>query len=95
MREQACELTLQKNEGDDRTDPEERNAHRELEVLTTTIAPRSTHALRTRNTERRISPKWGTNDQTKRSARHSMPSSLGGPIYPSSAEEATTAGLAR
>jgi hypothetical protein len=94
-RQQARELTLQQNESNDHGDREERDAHGELEIRTTTIARGPNHVLRTRDTERRISPKWGTNDQTKRSARHSMPSSLGGPMYPSSADDATTAGLAR
>jgi hypothetical protein len=34
-------------------------------------------------------------DYTKRSAFHSMPSSLGGPMYPRSADAATTDGEAR
>ena len=93
--EQARELILKENERDDDRDPQEHDAHHELEVLGTAIAWRATHTLRTRRPSRRVSPEWGTNDQTKRSGFHSMPSSLGGPIYPSSAEEATTAGLAR
>ena len=46
--EQARELILKENERDDDGDPQEHDAHHELEVLGTAIAWRPTHTLRTR-----------------------------------------------
>ncbi len=50
--EEARELILKENERDDHSDPEEHDAHHELEILGATIAPSSTHILRTRNERR-------------------------------------------
>ena len=43
--EQARELILKENERDDHSDPEEHDAHHELEVLGATIASCPTHTL--------------------------------------------------
>ena len=50
--EQARELILKENERDDDGDPQEHDAHHELEVLGTAIAWRPTHTLRTRRPSR-------------------------------------------